>query len=164
MSDSGIIDIRGKIYTAPNGCDYLVTEAGEIYRHVKSSKNKNTMYRQVGLGRNNYTTVHVLICEMFHGSRPSQDHQVRHLDGDRLNNAASNLCWGTAKENAADAMRHGMTPIGVNRHNARLDESAVIEIRGHKKRYGLWRELAAKYGVNESTISDVWHRRTWSWV
>ena len=35
------------------------------------------------------------------------DVDVRHLDGDKLNNAAENLCWGTRSENNLDAVAHG---------------------------------------------------------
>lgn len=50
--------------------------------------------------------VHVLVCEAFHGVRPD-GMQVRHLDGQVLNNAATNLAWGTAAENERDKVRHG---------------------------------------------------------
>lgn len=50
--------------------------------------------------------VHQLVCEAFRG--PRQEGQVvRHLDGNRLNNCASNLAWGTPSENMQDSVRHG---------------------------------------------------------
>jgi hypothetical protein len=55
--------------------------------------------------------VHRLVCEAFHGPRP-EGAVTRHLDGSRTNNNSENLCWGTAKENVADMIKHG-------RHNAR---------------------------------------------
>jgi hypothetical protein len=51
--------------------------------------------------------VHLLVCEAFHGLRPSPLHEVRHLNGDPLDNRAENLAWGTKKENAQDSIRHG---------------------------------------------------------
>lgn len=51
--------------------------------------------------------VHHLIALTFHGSRPFPGAVVRHLDDDPLNNHVSNLRWGTLKENAQDAIRHG---------------------------------------------------------
>jgi len=50
--------------------------------------------------------VHAIIAETFHGPRPP-GMDVRHLDGDKANNAASNLRYGTRGENLRDAVRHG---------------------------------------------------------
>ena len=43
--------------------------------------------------------VHQLVCEAFHGPRPSPKHVVMHLDDNPLNNRADNLKWATQKEN-----------------------------------------------------------------
>ena len=59
--------------------------------------------------------VHRLVAEAFHGpGLPGQE--IRHLDGVRINNAASNVAWGTPKENSDDKMRHGTFagPAAVN--------------------------------------------------
>ena len=49
--------------------------------------------------------VHRLVCEAFHGPRPDPDNSensrivVMHLDENAANNRASNLAWGTQKQN-----------------------------------------------------------------
>lgn len=59
--------------------------------------------------------VHIMALEAWHGLRPSKKHRARHLDGDPQNCAASNLRWGTHRENVADwryhraLERHGLT-------------------------------------------------------
>lgn len=50
--------------------------------------------------------VHVMVAEAFHGPGP-HGMEVRHLDGNKLNNRASNLAWGTSGENKLDMVRHG---------------------------------------------------------
>jgi hypothetical protein len=50
--------------------------------------------------------VHVIVLEAFVGPRP-EGMQCCHGDGDRTNNILSNLRWGTAQENAFDAVAHG---------------------------------------------------------
>jgi hypothetical protein len=59
--------------------------------------------------------VHHLVIEAFTGPRPPGA-IIRHLDGDHLNNAASNLAYGTRSENALDATRHGHNRNALKTH------------------------------------------------
>lgn len=63
--------------------------------------------------------VHKLVAQMFLPERPSAKHEIRHLDGNKLNNCAGNLAWGTRKENADDRERHGRTSRG-EKHSAMI--------------------------------------------
>lgn len=66
-------------------------------------------YRKVCLANGNRRRtrpVHVLVCEAFHGPRPVGA-DVRHLDGDSLNNTVTNLAWGSRSDNNRDAVDHG---------------------------------------------------------
>ena len=54
-------------------------------------------YLQVKLcvgGKTHTRQIHILLALTFVGPRPD-GHQVRHLDGNRVNNSIENLCWGT---------------------------------------------------------------------
>lgn len=51
-------------------------------------------------------TVHSLVALAFLGPRPG-GMEVRHMDGNRLNPASSNLRYGTPSENKRDQVRHG---------------------------------------------------------
>lgn len=68
-------------------------------------------------GKRKRIAVHRLIAAKFLPPRPSLAHEVRHLDGDKTNNCASNLAWGTRKDNAADRERHGRTYRGERHHS-----------------------------------------------
>jgi hypothetical protein len=57
-------------------------------------------------GRQESWFVHQLVAAAFLGPRPD-GLEVRHLDGDPLNNAVSNLAYGTRLENIQDKKRHG---------------------------------------------------------
>lgn len=46
-------------------------------------------------------SVHVLVCEAFHGPRPD-GLVVRHLNNIKTDNRAENLAWGTRSQNARD--------------------------------------------------------------
>lgn len=79
--------------------------------------------------------VHKLVCEAFHGPKPTSGHQVRHLNGDRSDCRAANLAWGTAKENAQDRTAHGHCRSAENGRKGaakRKGRSPVCQ-RGHDK-------------------------------
>jgi hypothetical protein len=98
--------------------------------------------------------VHRLILEAFVGPRPGGA-ECRHLDGDPLNNAINNLCWGTNAENAADTRRLG-------RYSVKLTEGQVREIRARYAAGGiLQRELAALYGTTRMNVSSIINRASW---
>lgn len=105
-------------------CDYEVSSDGRVYslsgwrgqprRELVQSLNSHG-YPRVSVMRGGKKTsllVHSLVANAFLLERPSSAHEVRHLDGDRTNNVASNLAWGTRAENAADRARHGRTSSG----------------------------------------------------
>lgn len=79
--------------------------AREMRQHL--SKDGYLRVRLTVDGRRKWHSVHRLVCRAFHGEQPSPNHEVRHIDGSRDNNRASNLAWGTKSENACDRVTHG---------------------------------------------------------
>lgn len=73
------------------------------------------------------------------------------------------LFLGTHTDNMADKMakgRHHSTPLRGERQNgARLKNADIAAIRADPRRQ---REIAADYGVNQSTISDIKRGETWA--
>lgn len=68
--------------------------------------------------------VHILVCEAFHGPRPSR-FDAAHNDGNRLNACADNLRWASRRENKADELRHGTRNHGERNGGSYLtDEQA----------------------------------------
>lgn len=92
-------------------------------------------YMHVGLkgsGKPSDThTVHVLICEAFHGLRPD-GMLATHRDDDRLHNHEGNLRWGTPKTNAEDASKNGRLKTGLESFNGKLTDDEVAIIRGSR--------------------------------
>lgn len=97
-------------------------------------------------GKNVKRMVHSLIAAAFLGPRPPR-HETRHLDGNRLNNALSNLAWGTAKENAADRESHGNTSRGEK--HSEIVKRGMPPLKTHCKRGHL---LPNKIGKRECQI------------
>ena len=46
--------------------------------------------------------VHVLVCAAWHKDRPTINHTVDHLDGNKANNKPGNLKWATRAEQQAN--------------------------------------------------------------
>jgi hypothetical protein len=104
----------------PDG--YEVTEDGRVFsvehnwrgygrRELQQTPNADgyPSVRVTVCGRRRRIAVHVLVAMKCLPPRPSLRHEVRHLDGDKTNRHASNLAWGTQKDNADDRERHGHT-------------------------------------------------------
>lgn len=108
-------------------------------------------------------TVHPLICEAFHGPKPTPKHHAAHWDGNPRNNNADNLRWATAKENIADKIRHGRVTrtSGETNGMSRLTAAAVADIRLRAAAGVPQPVLAAEYGVKQPTISNIVTRKTW---
>ncbi len=70
-------------------------------------------YKFTGLSKNGEVknvTIHRLVAESF-VDNPEGKLEVNHIDGDKENNAASNLEWCTRSENNAHAVRTGLRDI-----------------------------------------------------
>jgi len=59
--------------------------------------------------------IHRLVAAAFHGPRPDGQH-IRHLDGNHLNNEASNLTYGTPSQNILDQVAHGRHNMASKTH------------------------------------------------
>jgi hypothetical protein len=103
VSDAGQIRTVERVAVRKNGRSYSVK--------AKSRKLVPNRYGYMSLrlclnGVDAPKEVHVLVALAFLGPRP-EGADVRHLDGDKLNNSAKNLQYGSRSENISDAVVHG---------------------------------------------------------
>lgn len=111
--------------------------------------------------------VHKWIALTYIGEKP-KGLEVNHIDGDKANNAPSNLEYVTRSRNLLHAYEIDLIQPkkGSLNGNSKLTEDEVIEIRTHAKRnapnYGR-KNLACKYGVSEAQIKDIVTRRRNIW-
>lgn len=132
----------GRVYTHKSGRWLGQRDAGNGYPVVKAG------------GKNRY--VHVLVARAWVGPKPGPAYEVRHKDGNPYHNAACNLVWGTAKENAEDRDRHGRTYRGSRHHSSKLSDQDVQEIRRRYAEGGISQAaLAAEFGVRQSSICGI---------
>lgn len=161
-----------EFYTIPGFDGYCVSSAGDVFIHrMMASHINHDGYEklQIVVETENGTKkknvgVHQLICRAFKGLPPSDKHEVRHLDGNPRNNAPSNLAWGTHKENCADQKIHGTSNRGSRRKNAKLREVDIPAIRRSVAEGVPQREIAEKFSVHVSVISNIKTGRIWSHV
>lgn len=106
-----------------------------------------------------------IICEEVHGPAPTPKHEAAHTCGhgaDRCVNP-KHLRWATRQENELDKVLHGTSNRGERCASAKLTRDQVLEIRAIGRSM-LQREVAAIYGVTDSSIRDILKRKRWAWL
>lgn len=129
------------------------------------SVNCRSGYLDIGLsklGNRRRFKIHVLVATAFHGPKPDPEADCRHLDGDKLNNCATNLAWGSRKQNAADRSAHGTTASGErNGGGGKLTAAEVVEIKGQLADGASCAKLARDFGVTPGMIRHIKKERAW---
>lgn len=101
--------------------------------------------------------VHRLVAEAF-VLNPDRLPVARHLDGDKANNRATNLAWGTYLDNEEDKRAHGTYDL---RRNGTLTLALANEVRRRYANGERQADLAREYGVSRSTITRVCNGSIW---
>lgn len=154
-----MLDIKGQLAIIGENQEYAITTCGEAYslkwgkiRLLRQTPNAQG-YMQISLcegSRCISRRIHRLMAETFLGPKPFDDAQVRHLDGNQINNNIDNLAWGTAKDNCMDRDSSGKGLKGKPR--VRLSEANVQAMRADYADDMTYSDLAKKYGVSVSTV------------
>lgn len=154
--------------------DYYVTDDGRVFsekygdrREMKPHGASKMGYLCVGLrvsGRPVYRYIHRLVAEAFLPPRLLHQTEIRHIDGDHMNNTATNLAWGTSTENAADRARHGTQVRGERHGSAKLSDSKVTEIKQALVDGESHDALGRRYGVAQGQIGLISSELTWKHV
>lgn len=104
--------------------------------------------------------VHRLVALAFKGPPPSRNHQVRHLDGDRQNNRATNIAWGTPQENSDDTRRHGSLR-GARNPNTRLTPKDIQRVLAMRRSGMSQQRIADTLGIGQSHVSRILMGEHW---
>jgi hypothetical protein len=106
--------------------------------------------------------VHVLVMNYFGPIKPSINHEINHIDGNKFNNALNNLEWVTSSENTKHGVKNGL----FSRVQLSIEE--VKEIKNMFKNtpdyYGKVASISKMYGVSYHVISQIKHNKNWSYV
>lgn len=97
--------------------------------------------------------VHRLVARAF-VPNPDNKPDINHKDGNKHNNASTNLEWVTSRENVVHAMRS-------NVKIAKLTKEDVLDIRRRIAGGEVQRRIAEEYGVSPNTICRINTRKSW---
>jgi hypothetical protein len=163
----------------PGYSNYEASPDGDIRRAVDGPKNHwarkgRVRLRSVGLKgkvklrlwsdeEQRFKSVHAanMILLAFVGPKPTPEHGACHRDDNGLNDKLSNLYWGTAKENKADARHNGRIAQGERAGGAKL---TAIQVRKIRTARGTLTALGKQYNVAHSTIAAIKNHKTWKSV
>lgn len=170
--------------------DYEVSNDGRLRRATAGSNTKVGAairistgvrgYPQYGLTRPDgvrvHRTAHVLVAAEFLPPQPAGKPFVLHGNDDRLDCRDTNLRWGTAAENTADAKANNRLQLGENhpsrkkpwtrprgaaQSNAKLTEDDVRQIMSDCR---FNREIAAAYDVDQALIGRIKQGKVWKHI
>lgn len=118
----------------------------------------------VALGKRNkrrLVSIHREVAALFIGPPPA-GHEVNHKDGDKLNNAATNLEYLTKSDNTLHAYRIGLMQNGSGRPGAKLTEDQARAIRQtYCKGIISYATLAKQFNVSERLVRQIVSGKKW---
>jgi len=123
--------------------DLKVTTKSNGYRHI-------TLTNEDGSAKTIH--IHRMVLQSFIGPCPD-GFEALHSDGDKSNNALSNLRWGTHSENCEDRSRHGSSGKVLSFEKA----EAIRAMKGRLTQ----KQIAEKFGVSQCLVSSVQLGRIW---
>lgn len=152
LSEKYEIDTNGIVYNSTTGRAMRGTTITRKNRYVKVHLDK-------------FRAVHVLVMGTFVGTKPT-GYTIDHLDGNRYNNALSNLEYvphTTNVQRSRKALQHrGQYGTEVGTSKLTLEQAQQVLAL---KDTGLTRRQVRdrlRLNVSESNISKIWNGTTWS--
>lgn len=156
-------------------CKYYADDSGHIWseqvkRFLREYDDKNG-YKKVelaGVDKTHRFSVHRLVLETFQPVPNMWELQVDHIDGDRTNNALSNLRWTTAAENLNNPNtkmnRRVYDQDGTHNASAKFTtkESLMMLISDVNSGQYTRKEVMEKYDICRETLRKILNRTTYT--
>lgn len=105
-----------------------------------------------------HRTVHSIVADAFLGPR-RPEHDVMNLDGDRTNNRACNLQYGTRSENLVQTYQYGGRVA-----NGKLTKAQATDIIQRLVSGANPTDLAREYGVNSAAVYHIRNKTAFKWL
>ena len=106
--------------------------------------------------------VHRIVAAAF-VPNPLQKREVNHKDGDKHNNAASNLEWCTGRENVCHAVKNGLVKrrSGAAHHMCRYDEQTIHTVCKMLKEGKRPPYIEKTLGIRQGYVSKIASKEVW---
>lgn len=143
--------------TIRNGTTFPQSAKGKILEPSNHSQG----YRVVSIDGRRKAYVHALVAAAFIGPRPG-GHDVNHIDGDKTNNAATNLEYTTRLGN----MKHAKA-IGLFDNSGEKNGRSIVTAEQIRHGYSLvkggmrYRLAAAECGVSQDALEAACRGERW---
>jgi hypothetical protein len=139
------------------------TSVGHILKsHVNPCVGRRAVRLKVN-GKGKTYSVHGLVAEAFLGPRP-KGLDVNHIDGNALNNRASNLEYLTRKENIRHAVRIGLWFNGEKHWKTTMTAEKVLELRRLAVAGESYKAIAAVFGLTPQGVGQIVRRKSWKHI
>lgn len=164
-------NIRRIISYVPNN-KKAVGKGKKVGGNILKPKTKNNGYQEVALhlhpGKQTSRYVHRLVADTWIGPIP-RGMEVNHIDGNKKNNAITNLEIVTRKQNAIHAYKNGLNKPPVYRgelvRTSKAKEADVIKIRNMYNNGKTIQELLLTFPhLTRDIVSSIVNRRTWKHI
>lgn len=148
---------------------YRVTSAGSVIgfrgKPLKPWKDKDGyLVFRLGKSDGNILVHRMIAYQLFGESLYAPGIEVRHLDGNPLNNVTTNLALGSASDNAMDkkpAVRHRAAKNAAS-FLRKLTDEQVLSLREERANGATYLVLCKKYKLAKSTVSYLCRGLTYS--
>lgn len=146
---------HGRVWTNKRGTWRQLTHfrapSGHIFVNVRQD------------GRDLTRQVHSLVLAAFEGRCP-EGMEGCHNNGDPANNRLDNLRWDTRASNIRDSFRHGVMPIGEQKHSAKLTPEKVRLMREQYREHGNASRSARDFGISNHVAWEIVTGKKWKHV
>lgn len=144
---------------------YYVDSEGNVYsktRKLKLVTNSGGYYNfSIRIGKIRTTIpVHQFVGFFKYGSEMLEhNYEVRHLNGNRLDNSWENLLIGNHSENMLDIPKEEriIKSIAAKKNSRRFDDNEVQEIINDRNSGMKYSQLCEKYNTSKSTLSYLFN-------
>lgn len=150
---------------------YTINDNGEIFSDISGkmkTRNKgNTEYQIINFmtqeGKKKTYRVHRLVMMAFKPIKDMDKLEVNHIDGDKKNNALSNLEWCSSSENQKHAFQTGLQQPrkGEKSNFSKLTQADIDKIFELRNLGWLQKDIANQIGCTRSNISYILNHKTW---
>lgn len=150
---------------------YTINDNGEIFSDISGkmkTRNKgNTEYQIINFmtqeEKKKTYRVHRLVMMAFKPIKDMDKLEVNHIDGDKKNNALSNLEWCSSSENQKHAFQTGLQQSrkGEKSNFSKLTQADIDKIFELRNLGWLQKDIADQIGCTRSNISYILNHKTW---